>query len=239
MSRIVPRVVRPARVLSPSATRSVTRRPQSYLLHSHNPPVRSMSSLVPRWPHSEFSSLFRLLDDYSDHVMQRGSDQFGRLTAFTPRFDIRETDDAYHLDGELPGLSQQNIEIEFTDPQTLVIKGRTERSYSSGTPPTEATVNTTSTSAENSGEAAATGTQSTSPATTDSTTGVPEKTDESTDSSNGRYWVTERSYGEFSRTFSFPSRVDQDGVKANLKNGILSIVVPKAAAPAGKRITIE
>ncbi|KAK5275878.1 hypothetical protein LTR16_012041, partial [Cryomyces antarcticus] len=54
-----------------------------------------------------------------------------------------------------------------------------------------------------------------------------------------RYWVSERSTGEFYRSFQFPTRVDQDGVKASLKNGVLSITVPKARAPTTRKIQIE
>lgn len=54
-----------------------------------------------------------------------------------------------------------------------------------------------------------------------------------------KYWVSERSVGEFHRAFSFPSRVDQDAVKANLKNGILSVVIPKAVSHHAKRIMVE
>jgi len=41
-----------------------------------------------------------------------------------------------------------------------------------------------------------------------------------------KYWISERATGSFSRQFSFPQPVDSDAVKASLKNGILSIVVP-------------
>ena len=54
-----------------------------------------------------------------------------------------------------------------------------------------------------------------------------------------KYWVSERSVGEFERRFSFPGRVDQEAVKASLKNGILSVVVPKVAAREARRIQIE
>ena len=55
-----------------------------------------------------------------------------------------------------------------------------------------------------------------------------------------KYWVSERSVGEFHRSFSFPGRVDQDGVKASLKNGVLSIVVPKLAAiKHSRKVAIE
>lgn len=54
-----------------------------------------------------------------------------------------------------------------------------------------------------------------------------------------KYWVSERSVGDFMRTFSFPTGVDQEKVKASMKNGILSIVVPKAGKAKGHRIPIE
>nr|AAV33735.1 30 kDa heat shock protein [Trichophyton rubrum] len=50
--------------------------------------------------------------------------------------------------------------------------------------------------------------------------------------------MTERSVGEFNRVFKFPSRVDQDAVSASLKDGILSVNVPKAAPPTVKKINI-
>ncbi|KAL1962224.1 hypothetical protein VTN77DRAFT_9880 [Rasamsonia byssochlamydoides] len=201
-SRAVPRS-RPQRVgavTKPAATRT-----PSSLHVTTSTPVRALS-LMPRWPPAgEFSSLFRLLDDYTDHITRRLGPEVGRVRTFAPRFDVRETDDAYHLDGELPGIDQKDITIEFTEPQTLVVRGRTERNYETG-------------------QAGAGG----------ETTAVEQK-----DQDRDRYWVSERSIGEFSRTFSFPAAVDQDDVKASLKNGILSITVPKAAAPATKRITIE
>ena len=56
---------------------------------------------------------------------------------------------------------------------------------------------------------------------------------------NFKYWISERSVGEFERRFSFPGRVDQDAVKASLKNGILSVVVPKIVRGEARRIVIE
>lgn len=61
-----------------------------------------------------------------------------RPRVFNPRFDIRETETAYELHGELPGISKENVNIEFTEPQTMAIRGRVERTFSAGTPPAEA-----------------------------------------------------------------------------------------------------
>ncbi|WEW60604.1 hypothetical protein PRK78_006091 [Emydomyces testavorans] len=168
-------------------------------------------ALFPRGPHSEFGTLFRLLDDYDAHRADRGA---GALS-FAPKFDVRESKDAYLLDGELPGISQEDINIEFSDPHTLVIHGRTERSYTAGTPPGKHIEGGKATEAEKGKET--------------------EKEKEKGE----RYWVSERSVGEFQRSFNFPTRVDQDAVKASLKHGVLSVVVPKATAPQMKKIPIQ
>jgi hypothetical protein len=54
-----------------------------------------------------------------------------------------------------------------------------------------------------------------------------------------REWLSERAHGSFERTFQFPERIDMANVKAALKNGVLSINVPKAPAFQVKRIAIQ
>jgi HSP20 family molecular chaperone IbpA len=152
------------------------------------------------------------------------------MAAFSPRFDVRETKEAYHLDGDLPGIEQKDINIEFTDPHTLVISGRTERAYEEGAPPGRRIEGSRQPQIEEEGEE----TQS-----KEKGKGKKQAGREETAEPQHRYWVSERSVGEFSRSFNFPSNVDQENVKASLKHGVLSITVPKAAPPASKRITIE
>lgn len=54
-----------------------------------------------------------------------------------------------------------------------------------------------------------------------------------------RYWVSDRSVGEFYYTFAFPAKVDRERLKANLKHGILTIVVLKLFKEAeNKKILI-
>jgi HSP20 family molecular chaperone IbpA len=48
-----------------------------------------------------------------------------------------------------------------------------------------------------------------------------------------------RFQGSFERTFRFADRIDAAGVKASLRNGLLSITVPKAKTPEVKRILIQ
>jgi HSP20 family protein len=53
------------------------------------------------------------------------------------------------------------------------------------------------------------------------------------------YHRIERSYGSFSRTFSLPATVDQDGVNAKFIDGILEIHIPKAEKSAARVIEIR
>jgi HSP20 family protein len=56
----------------------------------------------------------------------------------------------------------------------------------------------------------------------------------------GGYHRIERSYGEFVRTFTVPSTVDTEHVKADYENGVLTISLPKkeAAKPRQVRVSV-
>ncbi|EEA19200.1 hypothetical protein TMatcc_010251 [Talaromyces marneffei ATCC 18224] len=179
----------------------------------------------------DFAPLFRLLDDYDLHRSGRDGQTpaSSSISSFAPRFDVRESKDAYHLDGELPGIAQKDVEIEFSDPQTLTIKGRSVREYHT-LPENENPHAPKPASVEDAPESSdETAVQKSS-----------DKKEVSKAQGNGyKYWVSERSVGEFHRSFNFPSRVDHNGVKASLKNGVLTVTVPKAAPPTSRKITIE
>jgi HSP20 family protein len=48
----------------------------------------------------------------------------------------------------------------------------------------------------------------------------------------------ERGYGGFSRKLDLPQGVDEQKVNASLKNGVLTVQLPKSAAAKARRITI-
>lgn len=52
------------------------------------------------------------------------------------------------------------------------------------------------------------------------------------------YYVYERSYGSFARSFTLPSGVDTDHIKAELKDGVLTVLAPKKAEAQPKKIAI-
>lgn len=219
------------------STRSLTKlRPLSRNLFKHTNKVlatqqpRNMS-LFPRYTTATpydggFRSLFRMMDDIATNY-ESAMPSSTSIRAFSPKFDVIEDKDAYKLHGDLPGLDQKDVSIEFTDAHTLVIKGHTETRYEHSEPADQdqkqiqneshkATVEDES--AEKSKETSVVASES------------QKKDVVSSGQQKMKYWVSERSVGEFHRSFNFPSRVDQDGVKASLKNGVLSVVVPKLAA---------
>lgn len=218
-----------------------------------------------------FGGLFRFIDDWDKHFSQQGgrgspgqSRQARRhVQTFTPRFDVRETEQAYELHGELPGVEKKDVSIEFSDLQTIVISGSVERTYTAGTPPAGLLGDNNATmSGAIADEAHADDTLETrsnksfqptvedekaegARETTTTTTGEvaeapkPETPAAEQQQSKHKYWVQERSVGSFSRTFSFAQRVDHDGVSASMENGILTVVVPKAKKPESRRIAIN
>ncbi len=53
------------------------------------------------------------------------------------------------------------------------------------------------------------------------------------------YHRIERSYGSFYRNIPLPVKVDEDNIKANFKNGVLTVSLPKQEEAKGKKIQIE
>jgi HSP20 family molecular chaperone IbpA len=51
--------------------------------------------------------------------------------------------------------------------------------------------------------------------------------------------LRERQIGECQRSFTFPTEVDADGMKASLANGLLRIVIPKKAGAASETKSIN
>ena len=54
-----------------------------------------------------------------------------------------------------------------------------------------------------------------------------------------QYHRVERGHGTFSRTFQLPLPVDEDRVTAELRDGVLTVVCPKAAEGSARRIRVS
>ena len=46
-------------------------------------------------------------------------------------------------------------------------------------------------------------------------------------------------YGEMERTFSVPNNVETNKISANVDNGVLKVLLPKAKSSLGRKITIK
>jgi HSP20 family molecular chaperone IbpA len=222
-----------------------------------------------------FTPLFRLLEDFDNYSReaqaapaapacrpQRTRQPRPQLAVFKPKFDVRETENTYELHGELPGLERENLNIEFTELDTMVIRGRVERNYGSDANNNATTEQTTTESTTSEETAAEDFTKVEKPRSNSYQATVEDDPEESTPASTPtsspklevakpaveaptqpaqpepRYRRWERSVGEFARAFTFPARVDHDNVTASLSNGILTVTVPKAAKPVMRRIEI-
>jgi len=178
-----------------------------------------------------------------------------RQPTFTPRFDVMETEQSYELYGELPGLEQSKLDIEFSDAQTLLIKGQTERPSSTNPAPEASQSPQVESEKTADGEASETSSVKSHTATveddydeadtplkntvapalttaTTATTSNQQPQQKQSETPKPQFWASERRVGSFARSFSFSQRVDHDAVQASLKNGVLHVVVPKTAKRA-------
>lgn len=243
-----------------------------YCIKPNNACKSSNMAFLPRHFYNSdasFTPLFRFLDDFDSYSRQTARN----IPTWQPKFDVRETEQGYELHGEFPGVNKDDVHIEFTEPQTMLIRGKTERTYTSGTPPaaavedaqasgaitegTEKTEKTEKDPYKDSDKASVSSHQATvedeyesisheieEPQHADPEDVVPEVEQPVTApekqpvADTAKYWLTERSVGSFSRTFHFPTRVEQESVTASFKDGILSVLVPKAKKHESRRIAV-
>lgn len=103
--------------------------------------------------------------------------EFAALGDWQPKLNLKETEKAFVVQAELPGLTEDQVEL-IVENDTLYLKGEKK----------------------------------------------VEKKDE-----GENYHRVESSYGSFYRTIAFPSKIDAEKVAAELKNGVLTVTVNKAA----------
>lgn len=157
----------------------------------------SAASSVPQmW--QPFESLRQEIDRLFDDFGQGFLRPFGRslvpaaplfrreLTLPTmPAVDVVESEKAYELSAELPGMDEKNIEVKVVN-GNLTIKGEKQE----------------------------------------------EKEEKKKD-----YYLHERNFGSFERSFGIPEGVDADKIEASFKKGVLTVTLPKkpeAQKPAKK-----
>ena len=194
-------------------------------------------SLFPRFT-QEFAPIFRLFDEYDRQAFRDFDRHIKSVRSFTPKFDVKETKDGYELHGELPGVEQKDINIEWTDNNTLSVSGCHEHVREEGER-LQGFIENGEDQKKLEHQPTVEDEQPANTGTAQVSKQSSQEVSKSDENFKPKYWVSERSVGEFHRSFAFPSRVDQDAVKASLKNGILSVVIPKAQAPQSRKINIE
>jgi len=56
---------------------------------------------------------------------------------------------------------------------------------------------------------------------------------------DARTFTSERSFGQFTRSFALPEDADQEHLRAELQNGVLTLTIPKRREGQSKRIAID
>jgi len=167
----------------------------------------------------DLSRAFALLDEPFFGTAARRLPTLGAFPSgtFRPLVDVSENDKAYVVEAEVPGMKRDELNVEFVDDGTLVLKGRVERGKQDGDiktiegSSTDSSTDSTDVSTKSSGDVVA---------------------------SEPTYWSSERVLGAFQRSISFPTRVDPNNVKASYADGILHITVPKVE-PRRAKINID
>jgi HSP20 family protein len=55
----------------------------------------------------------------------------------------------------------------------------------------------------------------------------------------GNYTYSERNYRYYARSLNIPFKIKQDGIKATLKDGVLSVQLPKVVEEQPRKITVD
>jgi HSP20 family protein len=64
------------------------------------------------------------------------------------------------------------------------------------------------------------------------------KRDEENREEGDQYFALERSHGSFTRSFALPDNVDSEGISADLKNGVLTVKIPKKPEAQPRKISV-
>ena len=84
-----------------------------------------MTSLIRFSPNTEMRRLQREIDSLFDSFFPTTQGNGGEGATWSPRVDLAETDDAYYIHADVPGLRKEDIEINMQD-GTLSISGERE-----------------------------------------------------------------------------------------------------------------
>lgn len=104
-----------------------------------------------------------------------------------PAADVSETDAAFVITAELPGMAKDDVELSISD-ALLTIAGEKR---------------------------------------------------EATEDKRANFYMSERRFGRFQRTFPLPGDVDRDKITADFDKGVLTVTLPKTNATARQSQKVE
>jgi HSP20 family protein len=146
---------------------------------------RRSASRTERW------EPLRDIDEVADRMRRMLDETFGgwpsqlaEAAAWSPAVDIEETDDAYVVEAELPGVRREDVDIEMVGSELTITGEMRERER------------------------------------------------------KGVLRRQTRRVGRFDYRVTLPNDVDADRIEANLKDGVLTVRVPKAERAQRRRIEI-
>lgn len=132
-------------------------------------------------------------------------------TAAVPDVDVTESKDAYILDMDLPGRTENDVSLELNEGVLTISSEKVE---------TKAIEDKTAAkNAEKAGK--------------DGNAVSAEK------SEKPQYLLRERRRSSFRRSFTLPKDIDADGVSAAFKNGVLTVRIPRKEEAAPRKIQIS
>ncbi|MFC7176961.1 Hsp20/alpha crystallin family protein [Halosegnis marinus] len=74
---------------------------------------------------------------------------------------------------------------------------------------------------------------------TDHTLRIEAAHDEASEAATGEYIRNERRHASLQRSIRVPEEVDTDGVSARMRNGVLTVTLPKVVVAAAREVDIE
>jgi len=165
------------------------------------------------------------------------------LQAWAPHIDVSETDQEFFIEADLPGVRQEDIDIQVQE-GLLTLRAKMQQEEQ----PQGAQSQGTQSQGTQQGTQAQ-GTREHTPRNHDGQgqTGQIQNAQnqsvqraDQTGQTPRRYYQRERRFGYFERTMSLPANVDEERIRAEFKDGVLTLHIPKQPqAQQGRRISIQ
>jgi len=201
-------------------------------------------------PHPSLRSLYHTLEDpyYSNHPH---SPHTHHHSVSAPSFDVRESETAFYLEGEFPGVgAKDDILIEELGSRTLLVECRVSRwnledewaERGERSDPRDEELSDTGIRDEEEGRRSASRDREREQEGRERRDRKAAK-DAERDEKGLRIRLAERHTGYLQRSFTFPSPVELGSLRARLRDGLLVLRVPKVVGTGRreerKRIGIE